>query len=116
MTVHKDVYYWSKALSVDIQPERGTATIRFGTRTPQWIYKRKEGEITHAFFMADEFLRSVAVQSGRSILLRFDTANSRLKKWVLHSKDHLGFDSVDPRSDQAYRITVEKTYGSNNSK
>lgn len=112
MTVHEDVYCGSKTLSVDIQSENGTATIRFGTRTPRWLYKRKEKETTRIFFMADTILRSVAVRSGRSILLRFDTANSRLKQWILSNEDELGFDTVDPRSDRAYRITVEKMYTS----
>lgn len=112
MTVHEVVYYGSKTLSVDMQPERGTATIRFGTRTPRWLYKRKEKETTRIFSMAEDILNAVAIRSGRSILLRFDTANSRLKQWILSNEDTLGFDSVDPRSDRAYRITVEKMYPS----
>lgn len=79
---------------------------------PDGYTNEKKKETTRIFFMADTILRSVAVRSGRSILLRFDTANSRLKQWILSNEDELGFDTVDPRSDRAYRITVEKMYTS----
>jgi len=110
MTVHKDVYCGSKSLSIDICPEHGTASIRFGTRTPSWLYPRRKGETTRVFAMADEILASTAAGYGRSLILRFDTANSHLKEWILANETALGFDALDPRSHRADRITVTKKY------
>ena len=111
-TIHKDIYTGSKSLSVDISPENGTATIRFGTRTPRWLYPRKQGETTEIFHKAEKVLYSVASSLRTSLLLRFDTANTNLKQWILANGEQLGFDSVDPPSARAYRITVHKIYQS----
>jgi len=111
-TLHKDIFHGSKSLSVDISPEKGTATIRFGTRTPQWLYPRKKDETTQIFLLADEVISSVARSLKKPVLLRFDTANTNLKHWILARGKQLDFDVIDPLSASAYRITVQKGYGS----
>lgn len=110
-TIHKDVYKGSKTLSIDISVEQGTATIRFGTREPRWLYWRQAGETTAVFKEADVLLTEMSRRLRKSIILRFDTANTHLKQWILAHEDELGFDDVVPRTSRAYRVTVQKTYG-----
>jgi hypothetical protein len=113
MNLHKEIYSGSKSLSIDITPEAGTATIRFGTRIPAWRYPREEGETTAIFKRADVILSSSAAVLRKSLILRFDTANTNLKKWALANEDELDFDWVEPHTAEAFRVTVQKTYRSN---
>jgi hypothetical protein len=108
---HTEIFYGSKTLSLDVNPEAKSASIRYGTRTPSWLFRRREGETTILFKKADELLTDIAKRQG-SIHLIFDTANSKMKLWVQANKELFGFDRVDTDGDQAYRITVIKKYES----
>lgn len=107
---HKDLRYGRKTLSVDINVDKKTASVRFGTREPGWLFRRKPGETTIIFQQAELILQSKVQQLDYPIQLLFDTANSQLKLWARDKKDLLGFDSIEPNDLDAYRITVLKTY------
>lgn len=89
--------------------DRGTASIRFGTRVPTWLHRRKEGETTFIFRLAEKTLLELAQQYG-PITLQFDTSNINLKKWVFANKELLDFDQVTLDGETGYRITVVKKY------
>jgi hypothetical protein len=95
---------------VDINSDTHTASIRIGTRDPLWLHPRIPGESTHLFLEAENVIRQRVEEKGFPITLRFDTANSAMKQWILVQKDVLGFDIVEPDDPQAYRLTVVKTY------
>lgn len=109
-TIHKDIYAGNKSLSVDINTERNTATVRFGSRIPRWLYRKQPGETTTVFRLADQLLADTARSLHKSLILRFDTANRHLKHWILAHEAEFDFDAVEPRDIRAYRMTVRKTY------
>ena len=105
-----EIKHGRKVLKLSINHDRGTATVRFGTREPTLFHRRKPQETTTVFLRADEILQSTAEKQGTPFVLQFDTANSRLKAWAKARQTELGFDSVEPQNEDAYRITVTKTY------
>lgn len=110
MTINTELHYGSKSLSVDISESADTASIRFGTLYPRWLHPRKSGETTTIFRLAETIILAEAQRRGRSIVLTFDTANFKLKSWVIDKKTDLGFDMVEPGTERAYRQTVRKVY------
>jgi len=101
--------YGKKILTLAVDLLRLTATVRFGNRKGRFV-KKLPGETTTVFLLADESLAKIAAQKGKPITLTFDTANSNLKTWARSKKEELGFDSVEPNNEEAYRETVTKTY------
>lgn len=106
---HKDLFYGRKSLSLDVNLETGSASIRFGTRTPSWLYWRRVHETTKLFKKADQRLRDLVDKWGTPITLRFDTADAKMKLWAESRKEELGFDSIETGGG-GYRITVTKNY------
>lgn len=111
MTVeHKLINYGSKVLELDVNLQTHSASIRFGTRRPRWLFRRKLHETTISFQKADAILRHIAKTNGVIVQLRFDTADDRLKKWSRANSKIFGFDQVEPGSEDSYRVTVYKDY------
>lgn len=108
-TEHRFLEYGSKNLSLDVTLDRGTASIRFGTRDPTWLYRRKEGETTMVFKQAESILLELVKQYG-PITLKFDTANHNLKLWIQAQKEIFDFDEVTLDGENGYRVTVVKKY------
>lgn len=108
-TEHRFLEYGSKNLSLDVTLDRGTASIRFGTRDPTWLHKRKERETTIIFKQAESVLLELVEQYG-PITLRFDTASHNLKLWIQAQKDNFDFDEVTQDGEIGYRVTVVKKY------
>lgn len=106
---HRDFAYGSKTLSLDINPDKGSASLRFGTRTPSWFYPRRVGETTKIFLMASEVIKKRAEEIGKDILLRGDTSNTNMKLWVLHNLEALGF-KFEEGGENSYRIVFSKKY------
>jgi len=107
---HYDLGYGSKNISVDINTDLASASIRFGKRYPSWIFKHKEGETTLLFQEADKILQNFVDSHAGVLTLKFDTANPKLKLWAQAKKEVLGFDSVE-KNGIGYRVTVTKRYG-----
>jgi hypothetical protein len=104
---HTDIFYGSKILSVDINVESYTASLRFGNRSGFFIKKKPE-ETTEICIRGDSTIQQTADSIKQPITLRFDTANSRLKLWALSVQDKFGF-TIEGGIDD-YRITVSKEY------
>ena len=107
---HSLIEYGSKNISIDINIEKRSASIRFGTREPQWLYKRIDGETTFLFSKADELLNEITKIYG-PITLTFDTANNKLKLWAHSQKENFNFSEITIDGEWGYRITVVKKYG-----
>ena len=105
---HRDLRFGNKTMSVDINGEAGTASVRFGTRIPGEKY-RKPGETTGVYLLAEAVISQWVQIHNREVRLKFDTANSNLKKWSRHHLNDLGFE-VEPENPDSWRVTVEKTF------
>lgn len=107
---HSLIEYGSKNISIDINIEKRSASVRFGTREPLWLHKRVGGETTFLFSKADELLNEISKIYG-PITLTFDTANNKLKLWAHAQKENFNFSEITIDGDLGYRITVVKKYG-----
>lgn len=90
--------------------ESHTATIRFGTREPYWLYKKKPGETTTIFQMADHSLQKQAQETNEPYTLLFDTSNSNLKQWLDAQNNQLNFDEVSNHDETTYHVWAKKVY------
>lgn len=105
---HKELSYGSKTLSLNINDEKGTASMRFGTgRTDR--KSRIPGETTCIYLLAEAIICQWVNTKSKEITLRFDTANTNLKKWARFHQEDLGF-CLDPEDPNSWRVTVEKTF------
>lgn len=103
-----------KTLSTDINLQTFTASVRFGSRKGLFV-KKMQGETTGIFLIADNFIQNVANLVNHLIVLRFDTADSNLKLWARAKATRLGFNPIEPKEENSYRVTVIKTYFPNKS-
>jgi len=99
----------SKELKLSVNLTNRTADIRFGTRKFR-KFRHKEGETTKGFFVACDQLQEIVNRNGFDITLKFSTANSNLKQWILNNREKLGFDLIDPDDPDVYNITVYKNF------
>jgi hypothetical protein len=107
--ISRDFHYGRKSISVNVNMDKLSASIRIGT-IGQWWRKKNIGETTSVFLKADSFIQDIADNRNQSICLIFDTADTNLKIWARTRKDFLHFDSVEPVDIDSYRLTVRKTY------
>ncbi len=115
MTIeHREFCFGRKNLSLDINTEAKTASVRFGTQEPSWLHPKKIGETTTIFKMADVILQQRAEEAHESYTLFFDTSNSNLKKWIHHNNDQLQFTEITPEDPSAYHIRAIKIYSPKN--
>lgn len=106
---HRELGYGSKTLSLDINWETGSASVRFGTRFPRLLFPKVEGETTEIFLEAERTIFDLVGKNGIPLTLKFDTANLKLKLWAKARKELLGFD-IEPDGFLDYRITISKKY------
>ena len=111
MTIeHREFSFGRKNISLDMNTETKTATIRFGTREPLWLHPKKSGETTTIFQIAEEALRQKVEEQQEQYTLLFDTSNTNLKKWIFMKNGQLQFDEIIPKDVSTYHVRAKKIY------
>ena len=98
-----------KTLSLDINLTAYTASARFGNRSGLF-HRRFPHETTQIFSLADQKLTEVARRINHPITLTFDSADSKLKLWMMDQAEIFKFNSITPNDPKAFRETVTKIY------
>lgn len=111
MTIeHKELDFGRKNISLDMNTETKTATIRFGTREPAWLHPKKPNETTTIFQMAGKAIQQKVEEERESYTLVFDTSNTNLKQWIIAKNDQLQFDEIVPDDGSTYHMRAKKMY------
>lgn len=113
MTIeHKEFCFGRKNISLDMNTETKTATIRFGTQEPLWLHPKKPHETTTIFQMAGKAIQQKVEEQCESYTLLFDTSNTNLKNWIMTKNDQLQFDEIVPSDVSTYHVRAKKVYSS----
>ena len=106
--IHRDLRYGGKSLALDINAEKATASIRFGTRRFGKLLRRPN-ETAQIYLIAEAIIAKWVLAHNQGLTLRFDTANTNLKVWARLHQEDLGFD-VKPANRNSWRVTVVKRF------
>ncbi len=108
MTIeHREFFFGRKNVSLDMNTETKTATIRFGTQEPRWLHPKKMSETTIIFHMAEKTLQQTVEETQEPYTLLFDTSNTNLKKWMRAKSEQLQFDEIVPEDCSSYHVRAK---------